>query len=243
MYPEGEPPQPLRRLAAKPPSEGGGFCLLPHNSSPRRQTTLYVDGFNLYYRLVRRTPYKWLNVKRLAELIVKDADVQAIHYFTARATARPSDPYVPARQEVYFRALRTLPNLTIHEGKFTTHPTFMPLAHPGPGDPDTVEVLRTEEKGSDVNLATRLLIDAFEKRFEQAVVLSNDSDLASPIQYVVSTLNLPVIVLAPEKQPSKELRRVATLQMPVRKGPLRASQFPRQLTASNGRLITKPHRW
>ena len=102
-----------------------------------RKTILYVDGFNLYHRLVRNTPYKWLNVKHLAELVVKDADIQAIHYFTARAKPRPNDAFIAARQETYFRALRTLPNLMIHFGSFQTHPTWMRLANPQPGGPTT----------------------------------------------------------------------------------------------------------
>ena len=41
-----------------------------------------------------------------------------------------------------------------------------------------VEVIKTEEKGSDVNLAVHLLNDAWLDRYECAVVVSNDSDLA-----------------------------------------------------------------
>jgi hypothetical protein len=37
-------------------------------------------------------------------------------------------------------------------------------------------VIKTEEKGSDVNLATYLLLDAFKQDCEAAVVISNDSD-------------------------------------------------------------------
>ena len=37
----------------------------------------------------------------------------------------------------------------------------MPLAHPPSVGPQTVEVIGTEEKGSDVNLASYLLLDGF----------------------------------------------------------------------------------
>jgi hypothetical protein len=60
----------------------------------------------------------------------------------------------------------------------------MPLASPVPGGPTTVRVLKTEENGSDVNLATYLLSDAYEQVFEKAVVISNDSDLCTPIALV-----------------------------------------------------------
>ena len=29
------------------------------------RTSVYVDGFNLYYRALRGTPYKWLDLKQL----------------------------------------------------------------------------------------------------------------------------------------------------------------------------------
>ena len=52
----------------------------------------------------------------------------------------------------------------------------------------TVEILDTEEKGSDVNLASYLLLDGFEDAYEMAVVVSNDSDLQLPIKMVRTTL-------------------------------------------------------
>ncbi len=97
-----------------------------------RKTILYVDGFHLYHCLVRNTPYKWLKVRQLAELVVKDADIQAIHYFTARAKPRPNDAFIAARQETYFRAIRTLPNLTIHLGLIPDTSNWMRPANPQP---------------------------------------------------------------------------------------------------------------
>jgi hypothetical protein len=106
----------------------------------------------------------------------------SIKYFTAKGLPRPSDPDQPTRQETYLRALRTTPNLEIHYGHFLTHPVRLPLVHPRPGQDPFVEVFKTEEKGSDVNLATHLLHDAYQHRFECAIVVSGDSDLVEPVQ-------------------------------------------------------------
>ena len=54
--------------------------------------------------------------------------------------------------------------------------------------PRTVEILDTEEKGSDVNLASHLLLDGFDDEYEMAVVVSNDSDLELPIRMVRTRL-------------------------------------------------------
>ena len=37
---------------------------------PVIRTNVYIDGFNLYYRALRRTPYRWLDVRRLAQLLL-----------------------------------------------------------------------------------------------------------------------------------------------------------------------------
>jgi uncharacterized LabA/DUF88 family protein len=86
----------------------------------------------------------------------------------------------------------------------------MPLANPGLGQPKTVEVIKTAEKGSDVNLAVHLLHDAYQKSYECAVVVSGDSDLVTAVQIVKNELGKPVGVLNPQQRPSRMLQRHAT---------------------------------
>ncbi len=118
----------------------------------------------------------------------------------------------------------------------------MPLARPPASGPRTVEVLRTEEKGSDVNLATYLLLDAFNGDCEMALVISNDSDLVEPIRVVRVTFGLTVGVVNPQKNTSHALRQAASFYRPLRQGVLQASQFPAQLTDAKG-TIAKPAAW
>jgi hypothetical protein len=118
----------------------------------------------------------------------------------------------------------------------------MPLANPSPGGPQTVEVIKTEEKGSDVNLATHLLWDGFKSDYDIAVVVSNDSDLLEPIKIIRRELGLQVGLLNPQKKPSRVLQQEADFLRQIRKGVLQASQFPPTLTDSQG-TITKPSSW
>ena len=67
---------------------------------------------------------------------------------------------------MYLRALGTLPEVEVHYGHYLNHKVKMLLAQPQPGGPKFVEVIKTEEKGSDVNLATHLISDAYERRCE-----------------------------------------------------------------------------
>ncbi|HKI31578.1 MAG TPA: hypothetical protein VKA46_06900 [Gemmataceae bacterium] len=119
-------------------------------------TNVYVDAFNLYYGSLRGTAYKWLNLRRFCEFTFPAPrnQIATIRSFPARVKARPADPDQPKRQEVYLRALRTLPNLTLHFGHYLESTVRMHLAAPPPGGPNTVEVIKTEEKGSDVNIAS-----------------------------------------------------------------------------------------
>jgi len=148
-------------------------------------TNVYIDGFNLYYGCIRRTPFKWLNLAKLcSQLLPSGYKIHRIRYFTARVSGTPNNPDAPTRQQIYLRALRTLPNISISYGRFLTTKTMMPLADPPPSGPKFVRVIKTEEKGSDVNLASHLLLDAFRNDASAAFVVSNDSDLLEPIRIV-----------------------------------------------------------
>jgi len=207
------------------------------------KTMVYVDGFNLYYGAVKRTPYKWLNILALCNFLLPKNQIIGIKYFTAPVTARPNDPDQPNRQQIYLRALRTIPNLDIIYGHFLEHVISMPLANPVPGGQKHARVIKTEEKGSDVNIASHLINDGHKRRYDAAILISNDSDLAEPIKIVRNELKFPVGVLNPiPDKPSHELRKYATFVKPIRKGVLSASQFPPILQDSIGTFY-KPPSW
>lgn len=205
-------------------------------------TNIYIDGFNLYYGALRNTPYRWLNPETLCQLLLPKNTVGQIKYFTALVSARPSDLDQPVRQQLYLRALGTLPKVSVHLGHFLTHEVTMALVVP-PGQPQKyARVIKTEEKGSDVNLATHLLHDAHMDRFDVAVVISNDSDLLEPIKIVRQDLKKKVGILNPHANPSRALLPHIDFIKQIRAGVLRAAQFPVTLTDAHG-TFTKPSAW
>ena len=207
------------------------------------KTIVYVDGFNLYYGAVKGMPYKWLDIQKLCQLLLPKNQILKIKYFTALVTARPSDPNKPNRQLVYLRALRTIPGLEIIYGHFLEHEIMMPAANPATGELKFVRVIKTEEKGSDVNIAAHMIHDGHKGQYQVAVIISNDSDLAEPITIVRNELKLPVGVLNPiPAHPSHALRKVATFVKPIRKGVLSTSQFPDRLKDPAGEFF-KPPTW
>jgi uncharacterized LabA/DUF88 family protein len=224
------------------------------------RTNLYVDGFNLYYGAAKSTRLKWVNVIALAEAVLPGLQVNRTRYFTAMVKSNPTDPQQAQRQQTYIRALETLPNLTVHYGRYQE--TRVTAKHCQP-PPDTVQVYKTEEKGTDVNLATYMLVDAFRDDCDQLVVITNDSDLAEPIRIINAELNLKVIVLNPHSadtaarknarlrsnhkaRPSYHLKNVAYLTKDIRSDGnnchMTQAQLPHVLSDNNG-TITIPASW
>lgn len=218
------------------------------NSRPK--ASVYVDGFNLYRRLLAGHPErKWLDLEALMDRVVADYDVVGISYFTAVIKALPGkDPSSPQRQQAYLRALRTVPRVEIFMGKFRIDPRVMPL-HPteydASGNPVQVKVKKTEEKGSDVALASRLLIDAMQGEFEVYVVCTNDSDLVMPLRLVQEELGQHVGLLSPvqPKRASNELKQTNPVwHRQITPADVGACQLPEELRDGTG-TIRRPAMW
>ena len=217
------------------------------------RTIIYVDGFNLYYRLLEKRPaLKWLNIKALAEKLLNPANrVTGVRYYTAHISGR-IDPTAPGRQQIYLDALRTVPEISIHLGTFLASEKFSGLAKPPDFRPrltlpqpwpDVVKVVKVEEKGSDVNLACHLLLDAFQSNYDVAAVISNDSDLVEPIRIATQILHKPVGLLSPVSNPNPQLSRAASFIRRISVSDLAACQFPDPVIQTDGTQIAKPVSW
>lgn len=149
------------------------------------RTYIYVDGFNLYYGAVKDTPYKWLDLKALFSRILKPYnEIRAIKYYTAKLAGRPDDLDAPNRQTFYLNAPKAqIPEIEITFGHFLQSTVRMRLAKPKPWK-KTEAVIKTEEKGSDVNLALHVLNDAWQNLYDCAVICSNDSDLSEALRLI-----------------------------------------------------------
>lgn len=205
----------------------------------RPQAIAYVDGFNFYYGVVKDHPeFKWIDFGALCDSLMTRSEVMAVRYYTARVEDRPDDPHQSQRQDVYLRALATLPRVEVVFGQFRTNTKIVRLAS-GKG---LVSAVVTEEKGSDVNLATDLLWDALHQQMDVALVISNDFDLQRPIDRVITT-GIEVVTVNPHRhRPQKaSLRGTSTLRL--RKGHLRTSQLPDNVITLDGQMIRRPKEW
>jgi uncharacterized LabA/DUF88 family protein len=154
------------------------------------------------------------------------------------------DVQMAIRQETYIRAIRTLPDAKVHFGHFNTkivkgseldaskRPTWR-----------MIEVQTSEEKGSDVNLATYLLLDAFSRSYDAAIVISNDSDLLEPIMRVRQRFGVAVHVANPTRHLSRLLRSNSNSYISLTLADAQACQFADELRGPDGRVVRKPSRW
>lgn len=153
------------------------------------KTIVYVDGYNLYYGLLRKSPYKWLDLFELFQNHVLSPDTQVldVRYYTAPVLARIcDDPDSPRRQRTYLQALRKMPprKVTIVEGRLELSKPYLRLVTPQLNGETAAQVYKLSEKKTDVSLASDLICAAFLGVCEQAVICTNDSDLVPALAAV-----------------------------------------------------------
>ena len=147
-------------------------------------------------------------------------------------------------------ALSTIPNLKIVYGNFLVNKVYArmvappsngkPLFHPWP---NVVRVYKTEEKGSDVNIGSHLVRDAFMNEFDVAAVITNDTDLVEPIRIVTQEVGKVVGILSPVNSPAHGLRQVATFLRHIRHAHLVNAQFPDPIPRAGAPDLVKPATW
>ncbi|MCA9833835.1 MAG: NYN domain-containing protein [Thermomicrobiales bacterium] len=227
---------------------------MSQEASPQR-VAYYVDGFNLYHgcfaNLSSRESwrkFRWLDLNTMCSRIYPNGTTVGIRYFTATVDKNAEDPQSFIRQQTYLRALRTTKTVTIHLGRFSTYAKLRMVAESEnrPVIAATPEqyalVIESREKGSDVNLASHLLLDGFEDTYDLAVVITNDSDLATPIRMIRENLGKRVAIVNPRKRTAIDLKGIANSYKVIRRSWLENAQFPMTLTDENGDF-TKPAHW
>jgi uncharacterized LabA/DUF88 family protein len=200
------------------------------------RTWVYVDGFNLFYGALKGTPYKWLDIVTMCQKILSDKnDIVRVNYYTASIK---SNSLKAERQSIYLRALTTRPEVKVIRGTYLSHIVKMPYAHKR----GVAEVVKQEEKGTDVNLAANLINDAWLDNYDCAIIISNDSDMAEAMRLVRQYHPQKILGLFTPGQgrTSKQLQSHAHFVRTIPQNVLAASQFPDSL--SEGR-IRKPINW
>lgn len=215
---------------------------------------VYVDGFNLYYGALKKTPHRWLDLPALSRRLMPSSTLDRVVYCTARVTPKPHDPNAGRRQNIYLRVLEDSPDVEVLYGQFSVNNTEMPRRHDtrctccaqtppgcwccrGP----MVAVVKTEEKGSDVHLGVRLVADAYEGAFDTALVISGDADLQPAIDIVRNNTKKRVVVVDPRNRKRPVVSGDERRQL--RPAALAACQLPTVCQLSTGATVRRPSNW
>lgn len=208
----------------------------------------YIDGFNLYFGLREKgwKKYYWLTLKRLTEKLLKPRQsLEMVKYFTSNISAgnESSPPWLQKkmkekrkRQLTYLEALNTLDGTKIFFG----HYLFKTITCNNCGH----IWITYEEKMTDVCIATELLIDAYKNKFDTALIISGDSDLAPPIQAIREIYpNKKIIIAFPPSRISARLKHIAHASFIIGEANLRKSLFPNEIIKNDGYILKRPDKW
>jgi uncharacterized LabA/DUF88 family protein len=201
------------------------------------RTIAYVDGYNLYNGLMderyvingNSTPkplrkYLWLNLHSfILSYLPKDTELTKIHYFTAPIRRKPDSK---KRQQMYWKALQTLPNIEFHYGRFK----------------DDEE--RWAEKQTDVRIALQMYSDAIATDVKRMVLISGDSDQVPTIEYINALKQgIELCAIFPPFRHPDELKDLIPNHHHIKYKRLRDHQFPDVIKRGNAPDIIKPPEW
>lgn len=213
--------------------------------SPIRRTIIYVDGFNLYFGLVNQgwRKYLWLDLAKFGESVLRpDQRLLRVNYFTSEITGPPDKL---ARQRSYLAALRTLKSVTIHRGRYESNQVSCAQCGVSMACPQCHKVwYDNNEKMTDVKIATGMLVDAFQDRYDDAILISGDADQKPAIEHIRALYRSKnVFVCFPPARKSYDLQTVASGIISTTEEMFRKSQFDNVVTTSPGRSVSKPPTW
>lgn len=167
----------------------------------KERVIVYVDGFNLYFG-IKASGFdnsKWLDIDKLAKSLLKpNQALVRIKYFTSRLSNNPDKQ---KRQTTYIEAIEST-GIKVFYGHYQS---------------DSVDCKRCgaiwstfNEKMTDVNIATQMIMDAYNDRCDMAMLISGDSDLVPPVKAIHENFkNKRVFVAFPPKRFNNSVAIVA----------------------------------
>ena len=232
---------------------------------------LYYGGRSLAGR--GTPGWRWLDVRSLAADLVarrrswSGAVIEHVVYCSALIDGA-TNPGGRRDQDSYLRALQNSGSIDVLElGHYVARVKKAPLATEGPGGKPVITRARwpvmvkdhagkdvggamfmvsyayREEKGSDVNVASHLLVDLLQNKVDAAVVISNDSDLRYPVQQARQRVPVGIVNPSPNLL-AGDLRGTANdgagrhWWYQLTAGDLRAHQLPDPAAG-----VTRPTGW
>jgi uncharacterized LabA/DUF88 family protein len=196
---------------------------------------VYIDGCNLHQGMKTNKFHRhyWLDLWTLATAFLRDGqELHVTKYFTARITTSPDKS---KRQNTYIDALMALGQVEVIEGNFFGEPVVCHNCK--------IRCEIPKEKQTDTNIATEMVADAFLDRWDQAIVVSGDSDLVPPVKCIRKHFpGKRVLVAIPPSRHSKELTSAAHGSFYINEAKLTNSQLPDEVRKGDV-VLKRPDKW
>ena len=204
-----------------------------------RRVIAYIDGLNLYYGLrgAYGRKYMWLDIPGIITSVLDDSDnLAGVRYFAGSMSSDEHDPGRAARQQTYLEALESCLGVSVTMGSHSR------WAETCPACGHTVH--RSTEKKTDVNIAIAMVEDAYEDRFDMAVLVSRDADLIGAVTTVQRRFPEKMVALAPPPgHRSTELLEAAARVIRIKERRYRRNQMPDEMIKPDGYVLRRPDTW
>lgn len=226
---------------------------MKHTKETTRRINVYIDGFNLYHGIcdTKHKELLWINLVKLIKMIKEENEIiNQIKYFTtvpeksivdigtAHRFSEEDNHEIDKieRHKLWLKLLKNLDHrIKIITGKFQYKNNTCKKCG--------ANYTQRTEKRTDVNITVEALIDAFNNDFDNAYIISADSDLVSVIKAIKRKFVKRVIVVFPPKRYSKVLVNTADKKIQINIPNLKKCKLPDEFQLRSGKYIKKPSNW
>jgi uncharacterized LabA/DUF88 family protein len=208
----------------------------------------YVDGFSFYHGITKNTPYRWCNIFNLISTIFPEYYVKKVYLFAGKSRGVIGNPRAPMRQEIYFRALNSIPEIEVRKSNYARQERCLPLKNSRNSDDQKVHVKYYQEKQVDVNLAITMVTDGLLNQFHTCAIVTNDTDFVGPIEVVRQVAEKEVYLVPTVKighrRMAKDLAQATDHHVRFFKEEhLKSSLLPKEVVLPNGKVVYCPDSW
>lgn len=202
------------------------------------RAAFYIDGFNVYHALeaLQKPRLKWLDHWAVAKSYLTPTDtLVSVNFYTAVLTWERGKQ---ARHKDYIAALEAAGCRVILSRFAKVRKHCRPMDR---------YCNRHEEKQTDVSIATDLIADGVEDRYDVAYLVTADSDQVPTIKTFRRLFpNKRLVLCAPpgKEDGARELGSVAHDRRPLTEGRLGACLLPEKVIGPRGNTVaTMPSRY
>lgn len=204
---------------------------------PKQKVAIYIDGFNFYYGLRSKFQrrYYWLDIVKFFETFIKPyQELVEVTYFSAT----PHDKGKHDRQDLFFTANKLNPKFKLALGRYLPKKKICKTC-------GAIHIT-FEEKETDVKIATKMIADVVGDNCDISILVSADSDLVPPIEFIRSLKPThKIYVYFPPNRYSSNLNSMAnnTKKLDGSYVAFQNSLLPDSITLPNGFKIQRPIKW